>query len=643
MNSANQFCISFLNNCRTLRSFQQFQARATKTGLDSDPLVAGKLLVHCAVHLSDGLDYARHLLLRTPNPDPFMYNALIRGFSDSDSPQSSISTFSLMLKNLDSYADSFSLAFTLKSAANMSCLRTGFQLHCQALTRGLDKHLFVGTTLISMYAECGCSTFAELVFDEMPEPNIVTWNALMTAFFRSGDVKKMERVFNLMPAKNLASYNLMLGGYTKLGEFKLAREVFVEMPIKDEVSWSTMIAGLAQQGCFDEALGYFKELHRVRMRPNEVSLTAILSACAHSGALGFAKILHGLIEKLGLLWITPVNNALIDTYSKCGSVDMARLVFKTMVGGKSIVSWTSMIVGLAMQGYGKDALNLFNEMEKTGTNPDGVSFVAILYACSHAGLVEEGCQVFEKMTRVYGIKPEIEHYGCMVDLYGRAGRLLKAYDFITQMPIQPNSVIWRTLLGACSFHGNLNLAEEVKKRLSELDPNNSGDHVLLSNIYAVSGKWNDAETVRKSMSELNLIKSPGWSMIEVNKVMYTFVAGPKQDDVTKEAYEKLKEIMLRVRVEGGYVPEVNNVLYDIEEEEKEDSIIAHSEKLAVAFWMGRSAKGGVVRIVKNLRVCRDCHNVMKLISKVYGLEIMLRDRSRFHAFKNGSCSCRDYW
>ncbi|GFP78667.1 pentatricopeptide repeat-containing protein at1g74630 [Phtheirospermum japonicum] len=643
MKSAEQFCVSFLNNCGTLRSLQQFQARATKTGLDSNPLVAGKLLLHCAVHLSDGLDYARRLLLRTPNPDPFMYNGLIRGFSDSDSPQSSISTFSLMLMNLDSHVDSFSLAFTLKSAANMRCLRTGVQLHCQALTRGLDKHLFVGTTLISMYAECGCSNFAARVFDEMPEPNIVTWNALVTAFFRSGDVKRAERVFNLMPAKNLASYNLMLAGYTKLGELRFARKVFKEMPTRDEVSWSTMIAGLAQHGCFDEALGYFRELHRVGMRPNEVSLTGMLSACAHSGALECAKILHGFIGKVGLLWITPVNNALIDTYSKCGSVDMARLVFETMVGEKSIVSWTSMIVGLAMQGYGEDALHLFNEMEKSGMNPDGISFVAILYACSHAGLVEEGCQVFDKMTRVYGIKPEIEHYGCMVDLFGRAGHLLKAYDFITRMPIQPNAVIWRTLLGACSFYGNLNLAEEVKKRLSELDPNNSGDHVLLSNIYAVSGKWKDVETVRRSMAELNLIKSPGWSMIEVNKVMYTFVAGPKQDDVTKEAYEKLKEIMLRVRVEGGYVPEVNNVLHDIEEEEKEDAIIAHSEKLAVAFGMGRLAKGGVLRIVKNLRVCKDCHNVMKLISKVYGLEIMLRDRSRFHAFKNGSCSCRDYW
>lgn len=548
-----------------------------------------------------------------------------------------------MLKNLDSPIDSFSLAFSLKSAANMRCLRTGIQLHCQALTRGLDTHIFVGTTLISMYAECECVEFAESMFDEIPYPNVVTWNALLTAFFRRGDVKGAERVFNLMPAKSLASYNLMLGGYTKLGEFELARRVFEEMPMKDEVSWSTMIVGLTQHGCFDEAFGYFRRLHKVGMRPNEVSLTGVLSACAHAGALEFAKILHGFVEKVGLVWIIPVNNALTDTYSKCGSVDMARLVFQRMPGEKSIVSWTSMIAGLAMQGYGEEALGLFHEMEESGITPDGVAFVAILYACSHAGLIEQGCEVFDKMSKIYGIKPEIEHYGCMVDLYGRAGQLLKAYNFVTQMPIPPNAIIWRTLLGACSFHGNVNLAEQVKKRLSELDPNNSGDHVLLSNIYAVAGKWKDVATVRRSMAELKLTKTPGWSMIEVNKVMYTFIAGMKQDDVTKEAYKTLKEIMLKLRVEGGYVPEVVNVLHDIEEEEKEDAVIAHSEKLAVAFGMARLAEGSNIRIVKNLRVCKDCHNVMKLISEVYMLEIMLRDRSRFHSFKNGTCSCRDYW
>ncbi|CAN0901666.1 Pentatricopeptide repeat-containing protein At1g74630 [Linum grandiflorum] len=223
----------------------------------------------------------------------------------------------------------------------------------------------------------------------------------------------------------------------------------------------------------------------------------------------------------------------------------------------------------------------------------------------------------------------------MVDLYSRAGQLEKAYQFACQMPIPPNAIIWRTLLGACSFHGDVKLAEQVKLKLAELDPKDSGDHILLSNIYAVAGKWKDVAAVRRSMNQLKIQKIPGWSMIEVDKIMYTFMAGIKQDKIIKEAYEKLKE--------RGYAPEVGNVLYDIEDEEKEDSISSHSEKLAVAFGIGRLCRGKMIRIVKNLRICKDCHVLMKLISQVYDVEIVVRDRSRFHTFKSGSCSCRDYW
>ncbi|KAG6390000.1 hypothetical protein SASPL_151476 [Salvia splendens] len=316
----------------------------------------------------------------------------------------------------------------------------------------------------------------------------------------------------------------MLGGYAKLGEFALARKVFDEMQLKDEVSWSTMILGLAQHGLFEEVFGYFQRLPGVATRPNE-----------------------------------------------CGSVDMARIGFERVPGKRSIVSWTTLITGLAMEGHGEEALALFHEMEGYGVEPDGTAFVALLYACAHAGLVEEGNEMFDKMSKLYRLDPEIEHYGCMVDLYGRAGQLTRAYEFVTQMPIPPNDVIWRTLLGACNFHGNVHLAE-----------------------------WRDAAAVRRSMAELKLRKRPGWSRIEVDKMVYTFVAGVRGDDATREAYEKLGEVMSRIQVEGG-------------------------EKLAVAFGMARSGGARRVRVVKNLRVCRDCHNVMKLISKVYELEIVLRE------------------
>ncbi|XP_016507336.1 pentatricopeptide repeat-containing protein At1g74630 [Nicotiana tabacum] len=644
MNSAAEnLCLSLLSNCRTLRNLKQIHAFVYKSGLETDPLIAGKILLLSAVQISDAIDYARRLFIHNPNPDVFMYNTLIRGESESDSPNNSVSSFVRMLRESYSPPDSFSFAFALKAAANLQCLKTGFQLHCQAMVRGLDTHLFVGTTLVSIYGECGYVKFARKVFDEMNEPNVVAWNAIITAYFRGNDLSGADRMFGLIPGRDLTTWNVMLAGHTKAGDLERAKGLFLQMASRDDVSWSTMIVGFAHNGCFDEALQVFRELVGSGNRPNEVSLTGVLSACAQAGAFEFGKVLHAFIEKMGFVWISSVNNALLDTYSKCGYVLMARLVFERMPGKKSIVSWTSMIAGLAMQGYGEEAIKLFHEMEESGTRPDDITFISVLYACSHAGLLERGHEIFSKMTGIYNIEPTIEHYGCMVDLYGRAGQLHKAYNFVVQMPVPPNAIIWRTLLGACSFFGDIELAEQVKERLSELDPDNSGDHVLLSNIYAVAGKWKDVDTVRRLMAEKNMKKTPGWSMIEVDKVMYSFVAGDKLNDITEEAYNKLTEITLKLKAEGGYVPEVGSVLHDIEEEEKEDTLSKHSEKLAVAFGMARLCKGSTIRIVKNLRVCKDCHSFMKSISKVYKLDIVVRDRSRFHSFKEGSCSCRDYW
>ncbi|KAJ0639908.1 putative tetratricopeptide-like helical domain superfamily, DYW domain-containing protein [Helianthus annuus] len=645
-NTIEHLYLSLIQQCKTLNSIKQVHTPILKSSLDSDTFITGNLILKCAILIPDALHYAHSLLHHSPNPDAFMYNTLIRGFSDSDLPHNSLTTFINMRQNSNNiHPDSFSFAFLLKAVANLPCFSTGIQVHCQSVIFGLDTHLFVGTTLVSMYAECEKIHHARKVFDEMFQPNIVAWNAMITAYIRCCDVKGAERLYRGMLVKDLISTNIMISGYMKAGEICLAKKLFYdEMPVKDDVSWSTMIVGFAQNGCFNEAFDLFIESRRVGLKPNEVSLTGILSVCAQAGAFEFGKILHGYIEKSGFGSISTVNNALLDTYAKCGHINMARLVFETMPGKKSIVSWTTMVAGLAMQGYGEEALKLFHQMEESGIKPDGITFISILYACSHAGLVEHGYWYFTMMKTHYGIDPTFEHYGCMVDLYGRAGELEKARDFITQMPVKPNAVIWRTLLGACSIHGNVELAEFALNKLAELDLNDSGDHVLLSNIYAVAGKWKNVATVRKSMNSQRLMKSPGWSMIEVDKIMYSFVAGDEQNEVTKEAYTNLKKIMLRLRVEGGYAPEVvGSVLHDIEDEEKENAVVTHSEKLALAFGMSRLCDGKVVRIVKNLRVCKDCHTVMKLVSKIFRVEIVLRDRSRFHSFSDGSCSCRDYW
>ncbi|CAM8923591.1 unnamed protein product [Rhodiola kirilowii] len=647
---------NLLGNCKTLTTLKQIHACAFKSSIDSDPFVAGRFILHAAITISNAFDYALRLFLDVPSPDIFMCNTIIRGFSESDSPHKSMSMYTKLRREFGFRPDSFSFTFLFKGVANYRCLSDGIQLHCQAVKYGLDVHLYVGTTIVSMYGECICVEYAQKVFDEMFSPNVVAWNALVTSCFRCNDLKALKTVFGEMPFKNVTSCNVMLAGYMKAGETKLALDLFSSMVAKDAVSWSSMIAGLAHNGRFSEAFGIFRDLHQSSVRANEVSLTGVLSTCAQAGAFEFGKIVHGLIEKSGLGWMVSVNNALIDTYSRCGKVGMARSVFESMLDKSSVVSWTSMISGLAMHGCGQEALQLFYQMESHGVRPDGVTFVSILYACSHGGFIEQGSTYFSKMTQVYDIEPSIEHYGCMVDLYCRSGQLEKAFNFVTNMLIPPTDIIWRILLGACSIHGNVELAERVKARLSLIDPKNSGDSVLLSNIYAVAGKWRDAACVRKSMENQKMKKDPGWSMIEIDKVMHSFVAGDKRSTVMEEAYEKLNEIMLKIRVEGGYMPEVSSVLHDIQEEEKEDAVSRHSEKLAVAFGLARLGEGNSIRIMKNfrgdgnsirimknLRVCRDCHTVMKLVSKVYKVQIVLRDRSRFHSFKSGFCSCKDYW
>jgi len=322
----------------------------------------------------------------------------------------------------------------------------------------------------------------------------------------------------------------MLAGYAKAGKLELARGLFFEMPQRDAISWSTMIASLVSNGHFDDASSFFWDLLREGLKPNEVSLTGVLSACAQSGAFENGKILHGYIAKSGFTSMVAVTSALLDMYSRCESIQMARQVFVQEMRKRNIVSWTSMIAAFAMYGYGEEAIKLFHEVEEFGTKPDGITFISVLYACSHAGLIEQGHDFFCRMEDTYRISPSIEHYGFMVDLY-----VEEAYEFTIQMPIKPNDIIWRMLLGACSIHGNVKLAELVKQRLSELDPNDSGDYVLLSTIYAVAGKWKDVAEVRQSMSTQSIKKDPGWSSIEVDKVVYKFVASDESSRVGVEA------------------------------------------------------------------------------------------------------------
>ncbi|TYJ12487.1 hypothetical protein E1A91_A11G354300v1 [Gossypium mustelinum] len=328
-------------------------------------------------------------------------------------------------------------------------------------------------------------------------------------------------------------------------------------------------------------------------------------------------------------------------YARCGSIEKAIKVFDQMPE-RDVLSWTALIAGFAMHGYAEKAIWFFSKMVNSGLKPRDITFTSLLSACSHGGLVEKGLELFESMKRNYGIEPRLEHYGCVVDLLGRAGKLAEAEKFVLEMPVKPNVPIWGALLGACRIHRNAEIAERVGNILIPLLPEHSGYYVLLSNIYARTNRWENVETMRQMMKEKGVKKPPGYSLIEVDGKVHNFKMGDKLHPEIEMIERKWDEILRKIRL-AGYTGNTSDALFDIDEEEKENALHRHSEKLAIAYGVMRTEAPAPIRMVKNLRVCEDCHTATKLISKVFGRELIVRDRNRFHHFREGSCSCMDYW
>lgn len=440
----------------------------------------------------------------------------------------------------------------------------------------------------------------------------------------------------------------MLTCYAKHGMLPEARVLFEGMGMKDVVCWNVMIDGYAQHGCPNEALVFFRKMMMMmggngngKVRPNEITVVAVLSSCGQVGALECGKWVHSYVENNGIKVNVRVGTALVDMYCKCGSLEDARKIFDVMEG-KDVVAWNSMIMGYGIHGFSDEALQLFHEMCCIGVKPSDITFVAVLTACAHAGLVSKGWEVFDSMKDGYGMEPKVEHYGCMVNLLGRAGRMQEAYDLVRSMEVEPDPVLWGTLLWACRIHSNVSLGEEIAEILVSNGLASSGTYVLLSNMYAAARNWVGVAKVRSMMKGSGVEKEPGCSSIEVKNRVHEFVAGDRRHPRSKDIYSMLEKMNGWLK-ERHYTPKTDAVLHDIGEQEKEQSLEVHSEKLALAFGLISTSPGAAIKIVKNLRVCLDCHAVMKIMSKISGRKIIMRDRNRFHHFENGSCSCRDYW
>ncbi|KAG0461217.1 hypothetical protein HPP92_021514 [Vanilla planifolia] len=441
-----------------------------------------------------------------------------------------------------------------------------------------SKDVFTWTAMLSGYAQNGMLDEARMVFDEMPERNIVSWNAMISAYVQHRKMVEAEELFNVMPCRNISSWNTMVTGYGQAGMIDEARRIFDKMEDRDAISWSAMIAGYTQSGRGEDALHLFIEMVRNGARMNRSSFTCLFSTCADIAVLECGMQVHGRLVKAGYGLGCFVGNALLAMYFKCGSIDEAYIAF-CEISQKDVVTWNTMIAGYARHGFGDKALEVFDLMRKAGTKPDEVTMVGVLSACSHTGLVNKGIDFFHSMHQDFGLKPRAEHYTCLIDLLGRAGRLAEAKSLMKDLPFQPDATMWGALLGASRIHHDTDLGKKSAEKIFELEPDNAGMYVLLSNLYASSGSWAEVGKLR---------------------VMMRDKVGDTVHPEKAKIYAFLEELDLKMK-KAGYVPSTKLVLHDVEEEEKEHMLKYHSEKFAVAYGILNMTPTRPIRVIKNLR------------------------------------------
>ncbi|GAV59771.1 PPR domain-containing protein/PPR_2 domain-containing protein, partial [Cephalotus follicularis] len=495
---------------------------------------------------------------KTGNPNPCPNHKkpqtpLLKSLAhNSSTPQNVLILYNEMLCH-PSCINHYTFTHALKACSLSHAHQKGLQIHAHIINSGHLFDTFIQNSLLHFYLVENDIFTARQIFDSIVIPDVVSWTTIISGFSRCGFEKEAINMFSLMDVKpnfstlvsvisacsslraihfgkaihaysfrnlndnNIIWDNAVLDFYVKCGSLVSAKYLFVEMPNRDVVSWTTMVGGYAQRGLREEAVGIFEEMvESGEAVPNEATVVNVLAACSSIGALSLGRYLHTYIIRTrpDLLMNDHVGNALINMYFKCGNVALAIKVFD-MLTGKDIISWSTLISGLAMNGHGKQVLQLFSPMIVNGVSPDDVTFIGLLSACSHAGLVDEGMMFFKAMRNVYGILPQMQHYACMVDMCGRAGLLEDAEAFIRETPMKAEGQVWGALLNACKVHGNDKIFERIRQGLVNSEGVSTGTFALLSNIFAGTDRWADADEVRDEMICLGLKKTAGCSWIEV--------------------------------------------------------------------------------------------------------------------------------
>ncbi|KAL3531097.1 hypothetical protein ACH5RR_010419 [Cinchona calisaya] len=624
------------------------------------------------------IEFARKLLDNLPKRGIHAWNAMIIAYSRQDCPFEVINLYKQMTSE-GVKPDSSTFTMAIKACTGLLDLEMGEKIWRKAVRSGYGNDVFVGSSALNFYSKFGKMDEAMGVFEKISKRDIVCWTAMITGFVQVGRVREAVDTFRLMQKEGMGGDRVVMLGliqalanmgdakmscsvhgciirnhlpvnvvlqtslvdmYAKIGELGLASRVFWTMDYKNDISWSALIFGYSQNGFVANALELFIEMQRSGYEPNLVSLVSALLACSQVGFSKLGKSVHGyIVRRLDMNQV--LGTALIDMYAKCGSISCARAVYERM-SSKDLVCCNAMISSYGIHGHGKEALSLFNQMMASNLKPDHATFASLLSALSHSGLVEEGRYWSDLMVNDYKIQPTEKHYACLVDLLARAGKIDEAQSLINSMPCEPGLAVWVALLSGCHNHKKFLVGELVAKKILELNPDNSGIYTLVSNFFAAARMWDQVAEIRKLMKKRGMKKVPGHSVVEVNGKLHAFLmedkSHPQYDQIAK-LLEKLEQQMVAL----GYRPKTEFVLHNLEEDVKVKMLCNHSERLAIAFGILNTGPGTRLLITKNLRVCGDCHGAIKLISMITNREIIVRDVKRFHHFKDGLCSCRDYW
>lgn len=629
--------------------------------------------------MSELVDIAREVFDGILLKDMVSWSGMVAGYTENDCFREALELYSKM-RMIGFMPNNYTFASGLKACVGLGEVHVAQSIHGCVLKAGYEKDNYVSIALLDLYTRHGDLGDAQQVFEDMPKEDVIAWSFIISRSAQTdqSDVavamfRRMRQAFVMPNEFTLASMlqacasmaglnmgkqihclvmkigldsnvfvsNALIDVYAKCERMEDSTSLFERSKNKNDVTWNTMIVGYCQLGDGEKALMMFKDMLEHNLVPTEVTYSSVLRACASLAAVDPGMQIHSFTIKTKFDRDSVVSNSLLDMYAKCGNIKPARSVFDKMEK-RDEVSWNAMISAYAMHGLGREALGIFERMQKTDLKPNKLTLVGVLSACSNMGLLDEGQAYFNSMIRDYGIEPCIEHYTCMVWLLGRAGKLANAMKLISEMPLEPSIMVWRAMLGACVIHNDLDLGKIAAEQVLEMEPQDEAAYVLLSNIYASAKRWGNVAHVRKSMKKKGVKKEPGLSWVETQGNVHYFTVGDTSHPDIRLINGMLEWLKKKIQSEG-YVPNCNTVLLDVEDDEKERLLWSHSERLALAFAVVRTPLDSPIRIIKNLRICADCHAAIKLISKVIQREIVIRDINRFHHFQDGSCSCGDYW